>query len=110
MFQLYNIQNIKKAIEEAKTASTNALANLLRRVSEKTSDHFHSTWREYDRAKFSLAMNGPDLEARIVDESNHYELSQRSDGFKRFVTFLLMVSAEEASGLCADCDFLAELQ
>jgi len=47
-------------------------------------------------------MNGPDLEAGIEDESNHYELSQRSDGFKRFVTFLLMVSAEQASDLLKD--------
>jgi len=99
MFQLYGTVDIKKDIATAKAGSANALTNLLRRVAEKTSKHFHNTWREYDNIKFSLAMDGPDLVARIEDESNHYELSQRSDGFKRFVTFLLMVSAVDASNL-----------
>jgi hypothetical protein len=99
MFQLYGISDIKKDVATAKAGSANGLPNLLRRVAEKTSKHFHSTWREYEKIKFSLAMDGPDLVARIEDESNHYELSQRSDGFKRFVTFLLMVSAVDASNL-----------
>ena len=102
MFQLYKISDIKKAINEAKAGSSNALNNLLRRVAEATSQHFHSTWQEYEGIKFSLGVDGPDLVARIEDESNQYELSQRSDGFKRFVTFLLLVSAEEVSGLMKD--------
>ena len=99
MFQLYEVSDIAMDVAAAKTGSANALNNLLRRVAEKTSKHFHSTWREYEGIKFSLAMDGADLVARIEDKSNHYELSQRSDGFKRFVTFLLMVSAEDASNL-----------
>jgi hypothetical protein len=84
------------------------LNNLLRRVAEKTSKHFHSTWQEYEGIKFSLAIDGADLIARIEDESNHYELSQRSDGFKRFVTFLLMVSAEDASNLLTNTVLLID--
>jgi AAA ATPase domain/AAA domain, putative AbiEii toxin, Type IV TA system len=102
MFQLHKISDIKEAVTSARSASANALNNLLRRVAERTSKHFHDTWREYEGIKFSLAMNGPDLVAGIADESNHYELSQRSDGFKRFVTFLLMVSAEQESDLLRD--------
>src|ERR1700720_4055275 len=99
MFQLYDTSDIKKAIDTAKLASANSLNNLLKRVAEKTSKHFHNTWREYEGIKFSLATDGPDLVARIEDESNNYELAQRSDGFKRFATFLLMVSAEDESNL-----------
>jgi len=102
MFQLYKTSDIKAAVAGAKAAGANGLNNLLRRVAERTSMHFHDTWQEYDKIKFSLAMNGPDLETGIQDESNHYELSQRSDGFKRFVTFLLMVSAVQVSNLLAD--------
>jgi hypothetical protein len=108
MFQLYDISDIKKEVAEAKAGSANTLNNLLRRVAEKTSEHFHSTWREYEEIKFSLAMDGPDLVAKIQDESNNYELSQRSDGFKRFVTFLLMVSAEAASNLLKDIVLLID--
>lgn len=102
MFQLYQLPDIKAAVTSAREAGANGLNNLLRRVAERTSNHFHDTWREYEGIKFSLTMNGPDLEAAIEDESNHYELSQRSDGFKRFVTFLLMVSAEQESNLLRD--------
>lgn len=102
MFQLYKISDIKDAVASAKAAGSNGLNNLLRRVADRASKHFHDTWNEYDRIKFSLTMNGPDLEAGIEDESNRYELSKRSDGFKRFVTFLLMVSAEQASDLLKD--------
>jgi predicted ATPase len=108
MFQLYELSDIAKDVAAAKTGSANALNNLLRRVAEKTSKHFHSTWHEYEGIKFSLAMDGVDLVARIEDKSNHYELSQRSDGFKRFVTFLLMVSAEDASNLLKDTVLLID--
>ena len=102
MFQLHGISDIKKAVAEARAASANTLPNLLRRVAESASKHFHNTWREYDGVQFSLSTDGPNLVASIEDESNHYELSQRSDGFKRFVTFLLMVSAEDESNLMKD--------
>jgi hypothetical protein len=102
MFQLYSCNDINKTVKDAKTGSANALPNLLRRVADKTTQHFHNTWQEYEGIRFSLGVNGPDLIAGIEDESNHYELSQRSDGFKRFVTFLLMVSAEDASNLLRD--------
>jgi len=108
MFQLYEISEIGKEVAAAQKGSANALNNLLRRVAEKTSKHFHSTWREYEGIKFSLAMDGADLVARIEDKSNHYELSQRSDGFKRFVTFLLMVSAEDATNLLKDTVLLID--
>jgi|SRR6266850_2198186 len=108
MFQLYGIADIQKAVTDAKAGSANALYNLLRRVADKTSKHFHSTWQEYEGIKFSLGTDGTDLVARIEDKSNHYELSQRSDGFKRFVTFLLMVSAEDASNMLKDTVLLID--
>jgi hypothetical protein len=102
MFQLHEISDIQKEVLAAKQGSSNSLPNLLRRVAEKTTKHFHDTWREYDGIRFSLGTDGADLVAGIEDKSNRYELSQRSDGFKRFVTFLLMVSAEDASNLLKD--------
>lgn len=102
MFQLHGVSDIQKEITDAKAGGENTLTNLLRRVANKTTEHFHKTWREYDEVRFSLTMNGPDLVAGIEDESNRYALAQRSDGFKRFVTFLLLVSAEEATNLLRD--------
>lgn len=102
MFQLHKVTDIQKEVADAKGGGPNALANLLRHVAETTSDHFHRTWKEYEQVQFSLTMDGPDLVAGIEDEANRYALAQRSDGFKRFVTFLLLVSAEQATDLLKD--------
>lgn len=102
MFQLDGVDDIKKAVDSAKSGSANSLTNLLRHVADKTSKHFHKTWKEYANIKFSLRIDGEFIVPTIEDKSNHYELSQRSDGFKRFVTFLLMVSAEAKSNLLKD--------
>ena len=108
MFQLHGISDVQKAVAEAKAGGENTLTNMLARVAAKTTEHFHKTWREYDEVRFSLTMNGPDLVASIEDESNRYALAQRSDGFKRFVTFLLLVSAEEATNLLRDALLLID--
>ena len=102
MFQLYGITNVQAEITEQRQGSANSLNNFLERIARRSTDHFHETWQEYDSIRFSLKMDGAELIAGIADESNSYELSQRSDGFKRFVTFLLLVSAEDASDLLKD--------
>ncbi len=102
MFNLSGIWEIKKEIENAKLGSSNTLRNLLGRIAEETTKHFHKTWQEYKAIKFSLIIDGENINATIEDESNHYELSQRSDGFKRFITFLLMVSVSSKTSLLTD--------
>ncbi|HEY4489552.1 MAG TPA: AAA family ATPase [Candidatus Paceibacterota bacterium] len=102
MFNLNGIWTIKKEVEAAQQGNANTLRNLLRRIADTTTKHFHKTWKEYDDIKFSLAVDGDDIAATIEDKSNHYELSQRSDGFKRFVTFLLLVSAEAETEILQD--------
>lgn len=102
MFNLNGIYEIKKEVENAKQGSSNTLKNLLRRIAEESTKHFHKTWKEYDDIKFSLTIDGEDINATIEDKSNHYELSQRSDGFKRFITFLLLVSVRSKTNLLTD--------
>jgi hypothetical protein len=102
MFQLYGTTDINAAVTAAKAGSANTLSNMLERVAIKTSRHFHNTWREYDGIQFSLTLDGQDVVAGIRDQSNRYALAQRSDGFKRFVTFLLLVSAEAATDSLKD--------
>lgn len=91
MFDLAEYPNIKKAIEEESTR-TNGVKNLLTRVSKKTTEHFNTIWAEYDDVEFELVLDGDDIVSSIKDVYNTYGLEQRSDGFQRFVTFLLMIS------------------
>jgi len=94
MFLLAGIQEIKKKLEDEKAISAHRLRNCLNRVAEVTTQHFRETWKEYKSISFDLSQNGNMIDASIKDEFNHYEFTSRSDGFKRFVTFLLMISVK----------------
>lgn len=94
MFALTGIKDIKQQIATARSRP-NGLANLLRRVSERASKHISEVWHEHNDIRISLQPNGEYIDASIQDAHNQYDLARRSDGFKRFVTFLLMVSAQD---------------
>lgn len=98
MFLLAGISNIGEEINKEKQTSPNAFRNLLRRVAKHTTTHFRNVWKEYKDIKFSLEPNGENIDCGI-EEENIYNFSQRSDGFKRFVSFLLMISVKAKKGL-----------
>lgn len=91
MFALADYDNIEEALSEAETR-TNGIKNMLTRIAETSTKHFNSIWNEYDDVKFELSLNGDYIEPSIKDVYNNFGLSQRSDGFQRFITFLLMIS------------------
>ncbi|MCK9418146.1 MAG: ATP-binding protein [Nitrospirae bacterium] len=94
MFELAGISDIAKAITEEQKRP-NGLRNLLKRVADRTTKHIRNVWKEYKDIKIILSENGPHIDAAIEDKFNVYNFARRSDGFKRFVTFLLMISAKE---------------
>lgn len=94
MFLLAGINNIKKTITEAESKK-NGMRNMLNKVATITSKHINSAWKETKDISLSLAQNGNFIEAGIQDTYNVYDFARRSEGFKRFVTFLLMISAED---------------
>ena len=102
MFDLQGIENIDEQIMEAKEKNRNSLRNLLKRVAKTTTKHFQSVWPDYKNVEFSLEPDGEDIIIAIRDTYNDYDLSDRSDGFKRFVTFLLLISAKNKSNILTD--------
>lgn len=92
MFALAGFNDVGKALTDA-GKKTNGVRNLLNRVSDRTTLHIRSVWKEYQSVKVTLSQNGPNIEANFEDRYNNFDFSRRSDGFKRFVTFLLLVSA-----------------
>ncbi|UKS25817.1 ATP-binding protein [Paenibacillus sp. HWE-109] len=97
MFELAGINNIPETIQDAISKNKQGLRNLLDRVATKTTEHFQNVWNEYNHIRFELSPNGEHIEASIKDKFNRYELVQRSDGFKRFISFLLSISAKVQS-------------
>lgn len=91
MFSLAGIDDIKTSIEDARKGTDNQFQNYLNRIAKKTTSHFRNVWKEYKNIEFSLKLNADQI-IPGVKEKNTLDLSRRSDGFKRFVTFLLMIS------------------
>lgn len=92
MFILAGKPNIKEAIESARNRpTTSPFINLLSKVAEQTTQHFKEVWKEYRDIQFDLLPDGDKIIATVL-EKNRYDFSQRSDGFKRFVSFLLLIS------------------
>lgn len=91
MFLLAGVDDIKSGLDSARQGTDNQFQNYLDRVAKKTTNHFRKVWKEYRNIEFSLKLNADQIIPGIK-EKNTYDFARRSDGFKRFVTFLLMIS------------------
>lgn len=93
MFLLAGVTKIKEEIERVKLLSNNQIQNFLDRIASKTTGHFRSVWKEYKNIEFKLRLEADKI-IPAIKEQNSFDFSKRSDGFKRFVTFLLMISVK----------------
>lgn len=93
MFTLAGHTNIASDISGARDRGKNQFQNFLDSVAEKTTKHFRNIWKEYKDIKFSLRADGNNI-VPGVKEKNTHDFAKRSDGFKRFVTFLLFISVD----------------
>jgi energy-coupling factor transporter ATP-binding protein EcfA2 len=108
MFRLAGIQDIREECDKAKGISAHGLKNLLHRVAFASTKHLHAVWKEYKWVSFELVPNGDNIDIGIKDQFTSFEFSQRSDGFKRFVTFLLMVSTKTKTNLLENALLLVD--
>ncbi|MHB8894773.1 MAG: ATP-dependent nuclease [Candidatus Geothermincolia bacterium] len=96
MFLLAGYREPGKTLQE-QLAKDKGVPNLLRRVSERVTAHMRAVWPEWKNQRVVLSQNGENIDAGIADEFNTYSLSRRSDGFKRFFTFMLQLSIQNAT-------------
>jgi len=94
MFNIAGITEIKKQLEDLREQSETALENAIDSVARKTTTFFKNIWNDYSNIVFYLQLTDDRLRIRIQDEENRYSYEQRSDGFKRFVSFLLLLSGK----------------
>lgn len=91
MFFLSGIKDISNSLQEIRTESSNRIKSYLNRIAHKTTRHFKAVWKDYKNVRFSLRLENNQIIPGI-EEKNIYDFDRRSDGFKRFITFLLMIS------------------
>lgn len=91
MFKLAKIENISEMLMKNKNKGYIDLKNFLQQVATKNTAYFKEKWKEYDEISFSLEPDGENIRCSVT-EKNTYSFDDRSDGFKRFVAFLLSIS------------------
>ncbi len=95
IFELNNIANIKEEYNECKEMGEASFQNLLDEVSEKTTIYLRKIWKSMPKnCKLELRENVDNINIRIRDTNNSYLLDKRSDGFKRLITYMIMLSVK----------------
>ena len=96
MFLLSGIEEkyIQGKISEAKNQGPNQLKSLFDDVNNNTNDYISKSWKEYSKVKIDLRSDGENIAIGIQDSKNTFDFQQRSDGFRRLISFLLMTSTE----------------
>lgn len=104
IFTLCNRKNIKKEFEEAYSQDTD-YSNLLEQVSNGVTKTFRKIWQDLKDTKIQLIPNGSEILIKIVDKTK-YSFEDRSDGFKKFISILLMLSTQARSGKLNNRDLI----
>jgi energy-coupling factor transporter ATP-binding protein EcfA2 len=96
MFELagYKGEKIGETITTARQQQAHRYLNLLTRVSNAATKHLLSVWKDHKGIKIELRANGTTLIPIVQDDQVPMDMANRSDGFKRLVSFLLQISAK----------------
>lgn len=96
MFLLAGIEEeeINGKISDAHAHGFNQLQNLYDLVSNKTNEYIKNSWEEYNNVAIKLRSDGENIVVGVRDSENTFDFNQRSDGFRRLIAFLLLISAE----------------
>ncbi|MGP8217212.1 MAG: ATP-dependent nuclease [Bacteroidia bacterium] len=95
IFHLTGITNIQQTIDEFYN-NVSAFHNIKKQLSDAATTHLKKVWkeREYKDVEIIVNESNKNFLVQVKDSKNLYNFNQRSDGFKRFISFLLMLSAD----------------
>ena len=95
IFKLCEIDDIKSEYEECLEMGEASFQNLLDDVSKNINKYLRQVWRSMPtNCRLELKENADKINIRIKDSNNSYLLDKRSDGFKRLITYMIMVSVK----------------
>lgn len=109
-FILAGITEESLKTEIAKLNSPVTINSLQSKLSELTTDHINKVWPEHP-ISISFQINNNKISLLIEDNGVKFQpktTSQRSDGFKQFISFLLTISIENYNGELSNTIFLID--
>jgi len=93
-FELANYSDVTAVLNGVRSGTRHKLVNLLSNVGEKTTSYLRSVWKDYKDVSIEFQPDGALILPIVKDKKINFDFQQRSDGFKRFVSFLLMISTK----------------
>ena len=97
MFLLSGIEEkeIGKKIQDTLNFNLfNSFNNLLKKINKATNDYIKENWKDFKNVNLELRPDGDNIVIGIKDTDNEFHFNQRSDGFRRLTSFLLLMSTE----------------
>jgi hypothetical protein len=96
MFELagYSAANLGTTIAAAQSQGHYRYQQILEKTAAKATEHIRTVWNDYTTVRLKLESHGTAIAPIVTDDVVPLDMSNRSDGFKRFVSFLLQVSAK----------------
>lgn len=104
IFYLAGRVNIADEFKAAKAEDGDYL-NLFEQISKKVTHTFRSIWKDFHSTSIQLIPNGAELAIKVVDKAK-YTFEDRSDGFKKFISVLLMLSTQSRSNRLSTRDLI----
>ena len=104
LFVLSDRGDIQKEFEEAIAQDTDYY-NLFDQVSTTVTTTFRSIWPDFKDTSIQLIPNGSEIAIKVSNKAK-YSFDDRSDGFKHFISILLMLSAPSKKGQIGEKDII----
>ncbi|QKF93097.1 ATP-dependent endonuclease [Campylobacter sp. CCUG 57310] len=93
IFYLNGCKDIYNEIE-TELEKDKGLHGFLDKISKNTTKEFRKIWSDLRNINFVIRKDGDEFDIRI-QEQEFYSTEDRSDGFKRFIAILLMLSVQD---------------
>ncbi len=104
IFILCNRENIKEEFTDAESQDGD-YENLLSQISTTVTQTFRKIWKDFKDTSIELRPNGSEISIKVVDKAK-YTFGDRSDGFKKFISILLMLSTKARSNGMGERDII----
>lgn len=104
LFEIANKENwTTELMNKISADKAHVNSYLKNNFSKKILGYFKEKWPELNIKDFSITVDGDLLRFAFIDEEdNEYITDERSDGFKRFITFLILISGKNSIGEIKD--------
>lgn len=104
IFTLCNREDIAREFSDA-DAQDGDYHNLCEQVSKETTKIFQKIWKDFKDTSIIIQPDGDNLVIKVANKAK-YSFEDRSDGFKKFISILLMLSTQSRANKIGERDII----